>query len=199
MVGFPLIHALMQGEKSWGLHTFAAARGSPTRVPSSCTRTPPARAVRCNGRNPSLPEGDQDIIYLMTCTPLSAPEDLKVLIREGVSKLCPPDLVQPSFEALRFFLSPGESGTTALHLLLGLHVASEVHMRLRDIFLCQLDFIPESPVTTLPWSEPLFAAPSAPPGMGTPPHQRTPGEVANLLKTRFRPTPVGGKKPKEVR
>ena len=28
---------------------------------------------------------------------------------------------------------------------------------------------------------------------------RTPREVANLLKPRFRPTPIGGKKPKELR
>ena len=78
------------------------------------------RAVNCNGRHPSLLEGDQDVIYLMTCTHLSAPKDLKVLICEGISKLCPPDLVLPSYEALRFFLSPGEQGTTGLHLLVGL-------------------------------------------------------------------------------
>jgi hypothetical protein len=72
----------------------------------------------------------------MTCTPLSAQEDLKVLIREGISKLCPPDLVLPSYEALRFFLSPGKPGTPGLHLLVGLQVASKVHMRLRDFPLC---------------------------------------------------------------
>jgi hypothetical protein len=42
----------------------------------------------------------------MTYSPLSVPEDLKVLILEGISKLCPPDLVQSSYEALRFFLAP---------------------------------------------------------------------------------------------
>ena len=75
----------------------------------------PVRAVHCNGRHPGLPEGDQNVIYLMTCTPLSSPEDLKVLIREGISKLCHPYLVLPSYEALRFFLSPG--GILNLHLL----------------------------------------------------------------------------------
>ncbi len=49
----------------------------------------PIRAIHCNGRHPSLPEGDHNVTYLMTCIPLSAPEDLKVLIREGISKLCP--------------------------------------------------------------------------------------------------------------
>jgi len=37
-----------------------------------------------------------------------------------------------------------------LHLLIGFHVASEVHMRLMDIQLCHPDFTPENPVTTLP-------------------------------------------------
>jgi hypothetical protein len=36
----------------------------------------------------------------MTCSPLSAPEDLKVLIREGISKVCPPELVPASYEEL---------------------------------------------------------------------------------------------------
>ena len=72
-------------------------------------------------------------------------------------------------------------------------------MRLRDVLFCQPDFIPESPVTTLPWLEPSFAAPSAPPDLGTLPRQRTPWEVADLLKARFCPTPVGGKMPKEFR
>jgi hypothetical protein len=135
----------------------------------------------------------------MACLPLFASEDLKVPIREGISKICPLDLVQSSFEALRFFLLPRESGTTSLHLLVGLHAASKVHMRLRDVLLCQSHFIPENPVTTLPWLAPHFSAPSAPPGSGTPPHKCTPEEVADLLKARFRPTPIGGKKPKEFR
>ena len=68
-----------------------------------------------------------------------------------------------------------------------------------DVLLYQLDFIPERPLITLPWLEPPFAAPSAPHGLGTPLHHRTPREVADLLKARFRPTPVGGKKPKVFR
>ena len=78
-------------------------------------------------------------------------------------------------------------------------MASEVRMRLKDVLLNQPDLTPENPVTNVPWLEPPFAAPSAPPGLGTPPHQRTPGEVAILLKARFRPTPIGGKKPNEFR
>ena len=78
-------------------------------------------------------------------------------------------------------------------------MASKLYMCLTDVLLCQPDFIQESPVTTMPWLEPPFSAPSAPPGLGTPLHQRTPREVADLLKTRLRPTPVEGKKPKDFR
>ena len=47
--------------------------------------------------------------------------------------------------------------------------------------------------------EPPYAAPSAPPGLGAPPQQPTALGVAELLKARFRPPPIGGKKPKEFR
>jgi hypothetical protein len=47
-------------------------------------------ALHCNGVHPNPPEGAQDTIYMMMCSPLSAPEDLKVLIKEGIAKLCNP-------------------------------------------------------------------------------------------------------------
>jgi hypothetical protein len=56
----------------------------------------------------------------MTCSPLSTPEDLKVLLKEGTSKLCNPNHVQTAYEALHFFAAPGEPGTTGFHLLVGL-------------------------------------------------------------------------------
>ena len=71
-------------------------------------------------------------------------------------------------------------------------------MRLRDVLLCQ-PYLSDSPGSTSPWLEPPFAATSVPPGMGAPPQQRTASEAAKLLKARFRPTPIGGKKPKEFR
>jgi hypothetical protein len=94
------------------------------------------RCVLTVDRHTCLPEGEQDVIYPMTCSPLSAPEDLKVLIREGISKLSPPDLIQSPYEALRFFLIPRGTSTTGLYLLVGLQVTFEVHMRLRDVLLC---------------------------------------------------------------
>ena len=56
----------------------------------------------------------------MTCSPLSAPEDLKVIIKEGIAILCTPDQVHASYEALRFFAAPGELCTPCLYLLVGL-------------------------------------------------------------------------------
>ena len=93
---------------------------------------------------------------MMTCTPLTAPEDLKVLIREGISKLCSTELVKPSYESLRFFLSPGDPGTQGLQLLVGLQVSSEVHMRLGDVLLCQPDYLFDSRgPSPRGWSPPL--------------------------------------------
>ncbi len=114
----------------------------------------------------------------------------------GHSQVSPPDLVKPSYVALQFFLSPGDPGSQGLHLLVGLQVLSEVHMRLKDVLLCQPDFISDSLGTTPPWLEPPFAAPYAPPRLGAPHQQRTPGEVTDLFKARFRSLPIGGKKPK---
>ncbi len=72
-------------------------------------------------------------------------------------------------------------------------------MRLRDVLLWQPDYIPEIPVTMMPWLELPVAAPSVPPLLGIPLNQRTPSEVEDLLKLRFRPAPSGGKNTKEMR
>jgi hypothetical protein len=62
--------------------------------------------------------------------------------------------------------------------------------------LCQPDFTSDNPVTMLPWFDPPFAVPSVLTGLGTPPHQRTPGEVTDLQKSRFRSTPIGVRSPR---
>ncbi len=72
-------------------------------------------------------------------------------------------------------------------------------MRLRDVLLSKLDFAHESPATTSPWLEPPFAAPSGPNVLDTPRGQRTPEEIAAFLKSRFRPAPAAGERPKEMR
>jgi len=77
---------------------------------------------------------------MMTCAPLTAAQDMKVLITEGIAKLCPPDLVPAAYGALKFCSAPGEPGTHCHYLLVGLQTTSETHMRLRDVFLAQLGF-----------------------------------------------------------
>ncbi len=50
-------------------------------------------------------------------SPLSFPEDLKVLIREEIFLLCPPGIVPREYEALEFCMSPGKPGTQGHYLL----------------------------------------------------------------------------------
>jgi hypothetical protein len=186
------------GERALGITQFHCCEGKSYLGPILVQPDTHVRALHCNGLHPNPPEGDQDTIYMMTCSPISAPEDLKVLIKEDIAKLCGPDKVHTAYEALRFFAAPGEPSITGLYLLVGLHTALEVHMRLRDVFFWQPDHIPEKPTTML-LLEPPFAAPFVPSPLGTPLNRRTPGEVADLLKARFCPAPGGGKKPKEMR
>jgi hypothetical protein len=47
------------------------------------------KAVHCNGQHPSLEHGEHTTLWMMTCAPLAVPEDLKVLVREGLSKSAP--------------------------------------------------------------------------------------------------------------
>ena len=70
---------------------------------------------------------------MMTCAPLAVPEDLKVLIKEGLSKICPTGNVPHEYEALQLCMSPGELSTQDHYLLVGLSTLSEPHMRLRGV------------------------------------------------------------------
>ncbi len=72
-------------------------------------------------------------------------------------------------------------------------------MRLRDVLLCQPDYLSDSQGLFSPWLEPPYAAPSIPPVTCTSPQQRTACDVAEHLKARFRPPPAWGKKPREFR
>jgi hypothetical protein len=85
---------------------------------------------------------------MMTCSPLTIPESLKLLIREGMSKLCLPGLVPVTYEAFQFFLTPGEPGTNGQYLLVGLQVTLGARMRVCDVLLSQLDLAKESPPNT---------------------------------------------------
>jgi len=134
---------------------------------------------------------------MMSYTPLTVPEYLKVLIREGITKICPPGNVPREYEALRFCLAPGEPGTHEPYLMVGLSTSSGTHMRLRDLLLYQPDFVHETMPLTLPWFEPPYLAPTVFDVMETPRDQRTPEKVSTLLKSRYRPKALHGKKTRE--
>ena len=72
---------------------------------------------------------------MMTCAPLIFLEDLKILLKEGMMKLCPIGIVPREYEALEFCLSLGEPGTPWHYLLVGLFTLSGAHMRLRNVLL----------------------------------------------------------------
>ncbi len=48
---------------------------------------------------------------MMTCSTLTHPEDLKILIREGTAKLCSPVIVAREYDALQLVMFPREIGT----------------------------------------------------------------------------------------
>ena len=50
--------------------------------------------------HPGLDYGEQTVIRMMTCAPLTFHEDLKLLLKEGPAKLCPIGIVPREYEAL---------------------------------------------------------------------------------------------------
>ncbi len=56
----------------------------------------------------------------MTNTPLVQPEDFKLLLKEGIVKLCPPGIVAREYDLLQFVTAKGEAGTHGSYLLIGL-------------------------------------------------------------------------------
>ncbi len=90
----PLLTAFTHtGERALGITKFHCCEGKSFSGPILAQPDTHVRALHCNGLHPSPPEGVQDAIYMMRCSPLSAPMDLKVLLKEGISKLYSPDQV----------------------------------------------------------------------------------------------------------
>ena len=81
-------------------------------------------AIHCNGRHLTLLACSESTIWMMTCSTLAYLEDLKIFIREGISKLCPPGIVAREYDFIQLVLSPGELGTQGRYLLVGLFSAS---------------------------------------------------------------------------
>ena len=60
-----------------------------------------------------------EVIYMMTCSPLSHPEDLKPLIKSAIQIVTSLEDVEDEYSSLRFCLAPSELGIGS-YLLLGL-------------------------------------------------------------------------------
>ena len=138
---------------------------------------------------------DHAVVWMMACAPLTVPKGLKVLIRDGITNICPPCPPSRKYEALRFCLAYGGLGTHGHYLLVGLSTSSRTHMRLRGIFLYQPYFVHEVMPSTLPWFEPPYLAPTTSDVIETPRDQRNPEEVSSFLKSRYHPKPSHEKKP----
>ncbi len=96
----------------------------------------------------------------MNNTPMTQPEDFKLLLREGIAKLCPPGIVTREYNSLQFVTAKGEAGTQGNYLLVGLSTLSQTHLRLRDILLSQQEVVHETQSQTLPWLAPSFLTPT---------------------------------------
>ena len=190
---------LQEGENTLNIAQLRACQGRSYSCPIKLTQEILVQEVHCNVLHPGLDPGDQAIIWMMTCAPLIFHEVLKLLLEEGMAKLCPIDIVPREYEALQFCLVSGEPRTPGHYLLVGLSTLSGAHMLLLDILLFQPDFLLEATPLVQPWHEPPFFAPSSSDIMDTPREQRTPGEMATYLNGRFCPKPQQGKRPKELR
>ena len=73
----------------------------------------------------------------MTCATLNVLEDLKVPIREKISKIYPPGNVPHEYEELLLRMALGELGTLGHYLMVGLSTLSGTQMRLKDVLLHQ--------------------------------------------------------------
>ncbi len=81
----------------------------------------------------------QELIYLMTCSPLSHPEDLKPMIYAAIKAITPPEEFEVDYASLKFSLANGELGTSGDYMLMGLSPDVRSLMRLRDVLLVQPD------------------------------------------------------------
>jgi hypothetical protein len=78
------------GETTLGIAHLGTCQGKSYSGPIRLIPEITVHAVQCNDMHPRLDLGEQTIILRMTCAPLAVHEDIKVLLKEGLSKLCPP-------------------------------------------------------------------------------------------------------------
>ena len=82
-------------------------------------------ASHVNGRQPGHGRG-KEVIYMMTCSPLSHPEDLKHLIKSAIHIVTSPEEVEDEYSSLCFCLAPCELGISS-YLLVNLSPGSMPH------------------------------------------------------------------------
>jgi hypothetical protein len=116
----------------------------------------PVHASHVNGRH--LGQGTcQEIICIMTCSPVSHLEDLKPFIKTTIQIITSPEDAEDEYAALHFCLAPGELGIGS-YLLMGLSRGSIPHMRLRGILQVQPDSLHDSTTGPQAWYPPPFLA-----------------------------------------
>jgi len=151
----PALLHLHEGEDTLGIAHYRLCDGKSYSRLIQLTSEVAVNAIHCNGRHPSIDGDEQLVIRMMTTFLLAHPEDLKLLLREGIEKLCPPGIVTREYNSLQFATAKGETGTQGRYLLVGLSTLSQTHLRLRDILLSQPEAVHESHIQTLPWLAPL--------------------------------------------
>ena len=137
------------------------------------------KTVHCNGLHPGLEEEEPIVIWMMTCAPVAFSENLKVLLREGISKTCPRATFLDNMRLFNFASPKGDRTHKGQYLFIGLSTLSRTHMQLRDMLLHQPGSLPKSSPLVLPWHEPLFLALSTSDVLETPREQRIPEEVSS--------------------
>jgi hypothetical protein len=139
----------------------------------------------------------QEAIYMMTCIPLPNPEDLKVLVKEAIFVVTPPDDADSKYAALRFCIAPQSTDLTAITTSWASRLGSRYHICLRDILLIQPDSIHDSTSSSQAlFALPFLANPEQVSISGTwDTHTST--EVAEFLKAVYQPAKDPGKCPQE--
>ena len=93
-------NASQEGTKAFGISDMGCCAGKSYTGAIQINPKVPVRVLHRNGLYPCLEVGAQDTIWMMTCASLTSREDLKVLVKEGLIKICPPALVPKEYEAL---------------------------------------------------------------------------------------------------
>jgi hypothetical protein len=172
---------LQEGELSLGIAHIDYCTGHFFSGTVNVVGSSPVNASHVDGRRPGQGT-DQVVIYMMTCSPISHPEDLKPLLKTAIHIVTSAEDAEDEYAALCFCLAPGELGIGS-YLLLGLEPGSVPHMRLRNILLVQ----PDSTTGPHAWYPPPFLANPNQASRTCAKATTTPREVAAYLKTTYQP------------